>query len=260
MVTEKEDIEVKLAILEQVPTPIMAIDRDFNIVFMNLVGCRWLGKELKDIVGRKCFDLWQTPHCQTTECRIRQAMETDDVYMARTETLRDGEPVPVEYTAAPLKDRSGKMIGGLEYIVDITERVKFEGILRQQRQAILELYIPILKLWEGILGLPLIGTLDSARAQMVMECLLHKIADTGSTIAIIDITGVPGVDTLVVQHLLKTVSAARLMGAECIISGISPGIAQTIVRLGVEFGDVITKSTLADAFALALERRALTIT
>jgi len=112
----------------------------------------------------------------------------------------------------------------------------------------------VVQLWEGVLAVPLIGTLDSARTQMVMENLLQSIAETHSAIAIIDITGVPLVDTLVAQHLLKTVAATRLMGAECIISGIRPQIAQTIVHLGVELGDVTTKATLADALAVALQR------
>jgi rsbT co-antagonist protein RsbR len=123
----------------------------------------------------------------------------------------------------------------------------------------LELSTPVVQLWDGILALPLIGTLDSARTQVVMESLLQRIVETGSNIAIIDITGVPTVDTLVAQHLLKTVAAARLMGADCIISGIRPQIAQTIVHLGVELQDVVTKATLADAFAIALRRSGLTI-
>jgi rsbT co-antagonist protein RsbR len=118
----------------------------------------------------------------------------------------------------------------------------------------LELSTPVVKLWDGILALPLIGTLDSARTQVVMETLLQKVVDTGSAVAIIDITGVPTVDTLVAQHLMKTVTAARLMGADCIISGIRPQIAQTIVHLGVGLGDITTKATLADAFLVALER------
>jgi rsbT co-antagonist protein RsbR len=135
-----------------------------------------------------------------------------------------------------------------------------EEVIRRQQQELLELSTPVVVLWEGILALPLIGTLDSARTQVVMESLLQKIVETGAGIAIIDITGVPTVDTLVAQHLLKTVSAARLMGADCIISGIRPQIAQTIVHLGVNLADVITKSTLADAFAVALRRTRLTIT
>jgi rsbT co-antagonist protein RsbR len=118
----------------------------------------------------------------------------------------------------------------------------------------LELSTPVVKLWDGILALPMIGTLDSTRTQIVMESLLQRIVETGSAIAIIDITGVPMVDTLTAQHLLKTVTAARLMGAECLISGVRPQIAQTIVHLGVDLGDVTTKASLADAFAIALDR------
>jgi rsbT co-antagonist protein RsbR len=135
-----------------------------------------------------------------------------------------------------------------------------EEIIARQQQELLELSTPVVELWEGVLALPLIGTLDSARTQVVMESLLQAIVDTGSSIAIIDITGVPVVDTLVAQHLLKTVAAARLMGADCIISGIRPQIAQTIVHLGVEIENVVTKATLADAFAIALRRVGLTVT
>ena len=122
-------------------------------------------------------------------------------------------------------------------------------MIARQQQELLELSTPVVQLWDGVLALPLIGTLDSARTQVVMESLLQRIVDTGAAIAIIDITGVPTVDTLVAQHLLKTVAAARLMGADCIISGIRPQIAQTIVHLGVALGDVTTKATLAGALA-----------
>jgi rsbT co-antagonist protein RsbR len=134
-----------------------------------------------------------------------------------------------------------------------------EELIARQQQDMLELSTPVVKLWDGILALPMIGTLDSSRTQVVMESLLQRIVETGSDIAILDITGVPTVDTLTAQHLIKTVTAARLMGAECIISGIRPQIAQTIVHLGVDLGDVITKATLADAFKLALARRGMTM-
>ena len=128
-----------------------------------------------------------------------------------------------------------------------------EQVIARQQQELLELSTPVVKLWDGILALPMIGTLDSARTQVVMESLLQRIVETGAEIAIIDITGVPTVDTLTAQHLIKTVTAARLMGADCIISGIRPQIAQTIVHLGVDLSTVITKATLADAFRRALE-------
>jgi rsbT co-antagonist protein RsbR len=129
-----------------------------------------------------------------------------------------------------------------------------EELIQRQQREMMELSTPVVQLWENILALPLIGTLDSERTQVVMESLLQKIVETGASIAIIDITGVPTVDTLVAQHLLKTVAAARLMGADCIISGIRPQIAQTIVHLGVNLSDVTTKASLADAFSIALKR------
>lgn len=129
-----------------------------------------------------------------------------------------------------------------------------EAVIKRQQEELLELSTPVVKLWDGVLALPLIGTLDSQRSQTVMESLLQRIVDTGSEIAIIDITGVPTVDTLVAQHLLKTVTAIRLMGADCIISGVRPQIAQTIVHLGLDLGTLTTKANLADALKLALKR------
>jgi len=135
-----------------------------------------------------------------------------------------------------------------------------EQVISRQQQELLDLSTPVIKLWDGIVAVPLIGTLDSERTQVVMESLLEAIVENEATVAIIDITGVPTVDTLVAQHLLKAVAAARLMGTDCIISGIRPQIAQTIVHLGVDLGDVITKATLADALRIALAKRDLSVT
>jgi rsbT co-antagonist protein RsbR len=129
-----------------------------------------------------------------------------------------------------------------------------DRVIAEQAETLLELSTPVVKLWDGVVALPLVGTLDSARTQVVMEALLEALVDTGSEHAIIDITGVPAVDTQVAQHLLKTVQAARLLGADCIISGIRPQIAQTVVGLGIEFGDIHTKASLSDALLLALRR------
>jgi rsbT co-antagonist protein RsbR len=135
-----------------------------------------------------------------------------------------------------------------------------EDIIVRQQHELLELSTPVVKLWDGVLAVPMIGTLDSNRTQIVMEALLQRIVDTGSEIAIIDITGVPTVDTLVAQHLLKTVTAIRLMGAECIISGIRPQIAQTVVHLGIDLQGIVTKATLADALQVAMKRVGYTVT
>jgi rsbT co-antagonist protein RsbR len=172
----------------------------------------------------------------------------------RRESLADpGQTVDTVWEITLLLDKLGL------YTVTAYQRAR-EGVINRQQQELLELSTPVVKLWDGILALPMIGTLDSARTQIVMESLLQKIIDTESQIAILDITGVPTVDTLVAQHLLKTVTALRLMGAECIISGVRPQIAQTIVHLGVDLQGVTTKANLADALALALKRIGVTFT
>jgi rsbT co-antagonist protein RsbR len=166
----------------------------------------------------------------------------------RTDAGKDADTLASHvWTATELLDSLGL------HTVKAFQKSREEIINRQQRE-MLELSTPVVKLWDGILALPMIGTLDSARTQVVMENLLQKVVETGAQIAILDITGVPTVDTLVAQHLLKTVTALRLMGAECIISGVRPQIAQTIVHLGVDLQGVTTKANLADALALALKR------
>ena len=166
----------------------------------------------------------------------------------RQEYAKDADGLVSDlWQATSVLDKLGLMT------TELFQASREEVIVRQQKE-LSELSTPVVRLWEGVLALPLIGTLDSERTQVVMQNLLQKIVETGSAIAIIDITGVPIVDTLVAQHLLKTVAAARLMGADCIISGIRPQIAQTIVHLGVDLKDVITKSTLADALAIAFQR------
>ncbi|HEV7499132.1 MAG TPA: STAS domain-containing protein [Vicinamibacteria bacterium] len=174
--------------------------------------------------------------------RIRSELSRDPIALADT-----------TWSATTMLDRLGLLT------TEVYQKGREEVIKRQQEE-LLELSTPVVRLWDDIVAVPLIGTLDSARTQIVMENLLQEIVNLGASIAIIDITGVPTVDTLVAQHLLKAVAAARLMGADCIISGIRPQIAQTIVHLGVNLGDVTTKATLADAFALALKRTGMTVT
>jgi rsbT co-antagonist protein RsbR len=174
--------------------------------------------------------------------------------LLKKELGNDGQTLADEtWVASALLDQLGL------YTTEVYQSSRNTIIARQERE-IMELSTPVVQLWPGIVALPLIGTLDSARTQVVMENLLKSLVETGSSIAIIDITGVPTVDTLVAQHLLKTVSAARLMGAECFVSGIRPQIAQTIVHLGVSLPDVVTKANLADAFSLALKRIGMKVT
>ena len=163
-----------------------------------------------------------------------------------------GSLVELVWEASALLDRLGL------FTTEEHQRGR-EAVIRRQQRDLIELSTPVVKLWDGVVAVPLIGTLDSERTQVVMESLLERIVETNSTMAIIDITGVPTVDTLVAQHLLKTVAAARLMGADCVISGIRPQIAQTIVHLGLTLSEVTTKATMADAISLALERGGLRI-
>jgi rsbT co-antagonist protein RsbR len=170
----------------------------------------------------------------------------------RQELEQDADTLANEYWAATV------LLDELGLFTTEAYQKSREAVIARQQQELLELSTPVVKLWDGILAVPLIGTLDSARTQLVMESLLQRIIDTEATIAIIDITGVPTVDTLVAQHLIKTVAAARLMGADCIVSGIRPQIAQTMVQLGVDL-DVTTKASLAEALRLALQRSDQTI-
>ncbi len=159
----------------------------------------------------------------------------------------DGTEFPLEIGLSPLGTPEGEVV--MATIVDITERVKLEKMVSRQREDLMELSTPVIHLWEGVLVLPVVGTLDSERSRCMMEQLLEELANSGCGVAIIDISGVPTVDTMVAQHLMKTIDAARLMGAECIISGIRAEIANTIVHLGIDLSRVRTKSSMAKALA-----------
>src|SRR5215208_4890164 len=172
----------------------------------------------------------------------------------RQELEQDADTLANEYWAATV------LLDELGLFTTEAYQKSRQAVIARQQQELLELSTPVVKLWDGILAVPLIGTLDSTRTQLVMESLLQRIIDTEATIAIIDITGVPTVDTLVAQHLIKTVAAARLMGADCIVSGIRPQIAQTIVQLGVDLNEVTTKASLAAAFRLALQQSGQNVT
>ncbi|MGP3752476.1 rsbT co-antagonist protein RsbR [Streptomyces sp. LamerLS-316] len=190
---------------------------------------------------------------ELSRARARQGFtptETATSVLAGKDVLAPTEDTPAEDIRAYLK--LSKLFDALGlFTLEVYARTR-EEIISAQAEQLMELSTPVVKLWDGVVAVPLVGTLDSARTQVVMEKLLQALVDTGSDQAIIDITGVPAVDTEVAQHLLKTVVAARLMGAECIISGIRPQIAQTIVALGIQFGDIVTKSSLADALKHAL--------
>ena len=215
-------------------------------------GAEW--NDLRDMLGEVSRSRAQQGFSPTETATFVFSLKKPLFALLRREFGADAESLAREtWLSSELLDKLGL------YTTEVYQKSREEVVQRQQ-QEMMELSTPVVKLWEGVLALPLIGTLDSERTQVVMENLLQRIVDTGAEVAILDITGVPTVDTLVAQHLIKTVTAARLMGADCIISGIRPQIAQTIVHLGVDLTGVVTKASLADAFALALRRTGLTVT
>lgn len=241
------DGDLALSVLAQVPTPVMAVNTDMELIFLNDAGLKLLRKTWDEVKGKKCHDLFNTIHCRTDECRMCQAFKSDKVCTARNEAQIGGRTIPIEYTAAPLKDEDGKIIGGVEYILDISRQVRDEKKLQEQSKTIMEISTPAISLWEGIIVLPLVGIVDSFRAQQMMHAMLSKIKETSAKIIILDIQGVAAVDTAVANHLIKITKATKLMGCKCLISGISPAVAETIVQLGIDLGDVDTSSTLRDA-------------
>ena len=246
--------DLAIQILEQLPTPVMAVDLDLNLIFMNDAGLKLAGKDWAEIKGRHCYEIFDSLHCQTPECRMKQVMDGIDTCTVRNEAKIDGRSIPIEYTAAALKDKAGNIIGGLEYILDITERVQQEKKLQEQSSTIMEISTPVIKLWDRVIILPVVGVIDSLRAQQMMKTMLKKITETLAKVIILDIAGVATVDTAVANHLIKIAKATKLMGCRCIVSGISPAVAETLVQLGIELGDVTTNSnlqdSLADAFAI----------
>ncbi len=246
--------DLQTEILEQLPTIVMAIDNEYNITFLNAAGRKLLGMPWESIQGKKCYSLLNSKHCNTPDCRMRLAIDNDEHQTARNEISIDGKVTPIQYTTASLKDHEGNIVGGMEYVIDITERVRREKIMREQSQTIREISTPAIKLWDGIVVLPVVGVVDSARAQQMMEAMLTKVTETSAKIIILDIQGVAALDTAVANHLIKIAKATRLMGCQCVISGVSSAVAQTLVNLGISLGDVETKSTLKDALEFGFEQ------
>ena len=225
-----------------------------NLLFLNQAGCRFLEKDWQSIKGKKCFDVICSDHCNTEECRIKHVMNGAKPVTVLNNVQKGDHSVPVQYTADAMTDDEGNIIGGLESIIDISETVRQENKLREQSRTILEISTPVIKLWEKILVLPIVGVVDSYRVQQMINTMLNKLKETGSKIIILDIQGVAAVDTTVANHLIKIAKATRLMGCKCIISGISPAVAQSLVQLGIDMGTILTnldlQEALADAFTM----------
>jgi rsbT co-antagonist protein RsbR len=219
--SKKEDLThsgIQEQILEQIPTPVMAVNTDLEIIYMNAAGRTFLGKSWEEIRAYHCYELFGSKHCQTPECRMRQAIENNESRSGRNEVPMDDRTVYIEYSAVPLKDNKKNIVGGLEFILDITEKVRDEKRLEEQSRTIREISTPAIELWDRVLVLPVLGVIDSMRAQQMTDTMLNKIKETSSRVIILDIQG-----------------------------GISPAVANTIVQLGIDMGDVKTNATLREA-------------
>jgi rsbT co-antagonist protein RsbR len=247
------DLNLQAQILDQLPTPVIAVDRDLMITYMNNAGKKLINKTTEELLGKACKEVFGSLYCGTNDCCMGKAIENGSHHSARNEIIINDEKLQFESFAVPLKNELGETVGGLEFIVDISERILYEDKLREQSHAMREMSTPTIKLWEGVLILPVVGVIDSMRAQYMMETMLIKIMETYSKIIILDIQGVAAVDTAVANHLIKITKATKLMGCECILSGISPAVAQTMIELGIEMGITKTRATLSDALAEAFE-------
>lgn len=252
---DMDELDLKLDILEHSPNSIMAVDKEFNIIYISEVGRKWLGKELEDIIGKKCYDLFKTPLCNKPECGIKQAMENDKSVVTFNDKPFNGDTISVEDVSYPLKNGKGDIIGVVAYTTDIRNRVKMESDLSGQSQTIFELATPVIKIWDGILLLPLVGVIDTLRAQQIIENLLNSIVEYESELAILDLTGVQVVDTAVARHIIKTVNAAKMLGSEVILTGFTPDVSQTLVELGIDLSNIITCGTLKSGISKAFRIR-----
>lgn len=253
------DNDLALNVLQQIPTPVMAVNKEMELIFMNKAGLDLVGISWKEVKGQPCREVFDSRHCGTEDCRMKQVINGGKTVTVRNEVNIRGRVIPIEYTAAALKDSQGEIVGGLEYILDITERVRQEKKLKEQSRTIMEISTPAIKLWDRIVILPVVGVVDSLRAQQMMNTMLTKIMETSAKVIILDIQGVAAVDTAVANHLIKIAKATKLMGCRCIISGISPAVAETLVQLGIELGDIATNSTLQDALSDAFALMNLTV-
>ncbi len=256
-------------IINAITSGIFVTDLEHNILMINRAGAKMVGKTPGDCFDRKCYEIFDTSMCRTDSCTCKLAISNNTVNDGET-VLHSGEQkIPVEYTSRPLRNFKGDIIGCVENFIDISDRLEKDRIIMEQKEKILqkreedirhlqdeilELSTPVIEVWEGIVALPLIGTLDSHRARIAMERLLESIERTRSLFVIVDITGVPTVDAEVASHILQTSAAARLMGCETILTGVGPQIARVISEGRVNLDRIIVRGRMTDGLHYAICR------
>ncbi len=256
-------------IINAITSGIFVTDLDHNILMINKAGAKMVGKTSGDCFDRKCYDIFDTLMCKTDSCTCLQATSQNTESHGET-TLHYGDvEIPIEYTSRPLRNHAGEIIGCVEHFVNISERLETDRIIMEQKEKllkkreedirhlqneILELSTPVIEVWESILTLPLVGTLDSHRAHIAMERVLEAIEKSRAAFIIIDITGVPIVDAEVARHILLTAAAARLMGSETLLTGVGPHIARVISESGVSLENIILRGRMTDALQYAIAR------
>ena len=258
-------------IINAITSGIFVTDLENNILMINRAGAKMVGKSAGQCFDRKCFDVFDTSMCKTDECTCKIATENNTVNHGETILHVDDRKIPVEYTSRPLRNFEGEIIGCVENFIDISERLEKDRIIMEQKEQllkkreedirhlqdeILELSTPVIEVWNGVVALPLVGTLDSHRAHSAMQRLLESIEHTRSAFVIVDITGVPTVDSEVASHVLLTAAAVRLMGCETILTGVGPHIARVISEGGVGLDNIIVRARMTDGLHYAIGKLA----
>ena len=258
-------------IINAITSGIFVTDLENNILMINPAGARMVGKSPGDCFDRKCYDIFDTPMCRSEQCTCKLSTSNNTVNHGETMLRVDGREIPIEFTSRPLRNHKGDIIGCVENFIDISERLEKDRIIMEQKEGllkkreddirhlqdeILELSTPVIEVWDGIVALPLVGTLDSHRAHTAMQRLLESIEYTRSSFVIIDITGVPTVDSEVASHVLQTAGAVRLMGCETILTGVGPHIARVISEGDVDLENIIVRARMTDGLHYAIGKLA----
>ena len=258
-------------IINAITSGIFVTDLENNILMINQAGAKMVSKSPGECFDRKCYEIFDTAMCQSKECTCKIATEHNTVNHGETMLHIEDREIPIEYTSRPLRNFEGEIIGCVENFIDISERLEKDHIIMEQKEEllkkreedirhlqdeILELSTPVIEVWDGIVALPLVGTLDSHRARIAMQRLLESIEHTRSAFVIIDITGVPTVDSEVASHVLQTAGAVRLMGCETILTGVGPHIARVISEGDVDLDNIIVRGRMTDGLHYAIGKLA----